>query len=131
MNERNNHPEIICERISTGIDGATESDDILISIRALDMVEQIRKINNVPENYFLRMGVQGGGCSGFNYSLGFDTEFDEEDDREFFVRNQRIVIDRRSLFYLMGVTLDFVDESYGRGFVFSNPNNQHTCGCKE
>ncbi len=122
--------EIAVERIATGIEGATENEDIFISTRALEMIDSIRKQNNVPDNYFLRMGVQGGGCSGFNYALGFDTEFDELNDREFFVGKQRIVIDRRSLFYLMGVTLDYIDTPQGRGFVFSNPNNLPTCGCQ-
>lgn len=123
--------EITVERISTGIEGATEDEDIFISTRALEMIDSIREQNNVPDNYFLRMGVQGGGCSGFTYALGFDTDFDELNDREFFVGNHRIVIDRRSLFYLMGVTLDYIDTPQGRGFVFSNPNNLPTCGCQD
>ncbi len=121
--------EIACERISTGIEGATQNDDIFISHRAIDMIQNIREQNSVPENYFLRIAVQGGGCSGFNYALGFDSDFDEANDREFIVNNLKVVIDSRSLFFLMGVTLDFVDTPQGRGFVFSNPNNLPTCGC--
>lgn len=131
MEERENQElEIAVERIPTGIEGATSEDDIFISLRALEMITQIRKQNNVPDNYFLRMGVQGGGCSGFNYALGFDSDFNSLEDREFFVGEHRIVIDRRSLFYLMGVTLDFIDTPQGRGFIFSNPNNLPTCGCQ-
>lgn len=121
--------EIICEKIPTGIEGATDADSIFISHRAIEMVEQIRHQNNVPENYFLRIAVQGGGCSGFNYALGFDSGIDDTNDRQFDVQNLKIVIDSHSLFYLMGVTLDFVDTPEGRGFVFSNPNNLPTCGC--
>jgi iron-sulfur cluster assembly protein len=51
-------------------------------------------------------------------------------DREYLIGNLRIVIDRRSLFYLMGVTLDFLETPQGKGFVFSNPNNLPTCGCQ-
>lgn len=130
MENTNQEFEITVERISTGIEGATEADDIFVSTRALEMIEEIRRQNSVPENYFLRMGVQGGGCSGFSYALGFDSDFDALNDREFFVNGLRIVIDRRSLFYLMGVTLDFVDTPQGKGFVFSNPNNLPTCGCQ-
>ncbi|MGB9770957.1 MAG: HesB/IscA family protein [Candidatus Kapaibacteriota bacterium] len=130
MENTNQEIEITVERIPTGIEGSTEADDIFISTRALEMIDEIRRHNSVPENYFLRMGVQGGGCSGFNYALGFDSDFDELNDREFFVGGLRVVIDRRSLFYLMGVTLDFVDTPQGRGFVFSNPNNLPTCGCQ-
>jgi len=130
MNDNQQEIELTVERIPTGIEGATENDDIFISTRAIEMINSIRMQNNVPEDYFLRMGVQGGGCSGFSYALGFDSDFDELNDREYFVGNLRIVIDRRSLFYLMGVTLDFVDTPQGRGFVFSNPNNLPTCGCQ-
>ncbi|MCX7908273.1 MAG: iron-sulfur cluster assembly accessory protein [Ignavibacteria bacterium] len=130
MNNTSQEIEITVERIPTGIEGATEADDIFISTRALEMINEIRRQNNVPDNYFLRMGVQGGGCSGFNYALGFDSELDALNDIEFFVRDTRIVVDRRSLFYLMGITLDFVDTPQGRGFIFSNPNNLPTCGCQ-
>lgn len=130
MENLNQEIEITVERIPTGIEGATEKDDIFISTRALDKIIEIRNQNNVPENYFLRMAVQGGGCSGFNYALGFDSEYDPLNDMECSIKNLRIVIDRRSLFYLMGVTLDYIDNAQGRGFVFSNPNNLPTCGCQ-
>lgn len=121
--------EILCERIPTGIDGATEADDIFISQRAIEMINLVRSTNNVPENFFLRIGVQGGGCCGFNYALGFDSEFNPEEDRQFSVQGLQVVIDSHSLFYLMGVTLDYVETPQGKGFVFSNPNNSTTCGC--
>lgn len=121
--------EILCERIPTGIDGAKESDDFFISQRAIEMIQYIRNTNSVPENYFLRIGVQGGGCSGFNYALGFDSEYNQNEDRKFSVQNLEVVIDMRSLFYLMGVTLDYVETPQGKGFIFSNPNNLPTCGC--
>lgn len=121
--------EILCERISTGIDGATESDDFFISQRALEMIQYVRNTNSVPENYFLRIGVQGGGCSGFNYALGFDSEYNPNEDRKFSVQNLEVVIDMRDLFYLMGVTLDYVETPQGKGFTFYNPNNLPTCGC--
>ncbi|MFN3307212.1 MAG: HesB/IscA family protein [Candidatus Kapaibacteriota bacterium] len=130
MENLNQETEVTLERIPTGIVGATEADDIFISTRALEKIIEIRNQNNVPENYFLRMAVQGGGCSGFNYALGFDSEYDPLNDMETNIHGLRIVIDRRSLFYLMGVTLDFIDNSQGRGFVFSNPNNLPTCGCQ-
>ncbi len=130
MENLNQEIEVTVERIPTGIEGATEADDIFISTRALEKIIEIRNQNNVPENYFLRMAVQGGGCSGFNYALGFDSDFDPLNDMETNVQGLRIVIDRRSLFFLMGVTLDFIDNAQGRGFVFSNPNNLPTCGCQ-
>ena len=117
------------ERIPTGIDGSSSEDDVMISQKALEMIEAIKKENTVPEDYFLRIATRGGGCSGMSYSLGFDNEFDEVNDRQYKTENLHLVVDSKSLFYLMGVTLDFVEGPDGSGFVFNNPNNAHTCGC--
>jgi iron-sulfur cluster assembly protein len=116
-------------RIPTEIEGALSEDDLFISDKAIEMIQEIRKQNNVPEDYFLRIATRGGGCSGMNYALGFDNEFDEQNDRKFVTDKVNLVVDAKSLFYLMGVTLDFVDGPDGSGFVFNNPNNAHTCGC--
>ncbi len=116
-------------RIPTEIEGALPEDDIFISEKAIEMIQEIRKQNNVPEDYFLRIATRGGGCSGMNYALGFDNEFDEQNERKLLTDKINLVVDAKSLFYLMGVTLDFVDGPDGSGFVFNNPNNAHTCGC--
>ena len=117
------------ERISTQIDGSTEEDDIILTNKAIEMINIIKSENNVPEDFFLRIGTRGGGCSGMSYTLGFDSELDLDTDRQFITNNVNMVIDAKSLFYLMGVTLDFVEGPEGSGFVFHNPNNAHTCGC--
>ena len=117
------------ERIPTGIEGTSEEDDIIITARALEMIGAIREDNSVPGDYFLRIGTRGGGCSGMSYTLGFDSEMNEEVDRNFKTEKVNLVVDSKSLFYLMGVTLDFVEGPQGSGFVFHNPNNAHTCGC--
>lgn len=80
------------------------------------------------ESTFLRLGVRGGGCSGFQYSLDL-TEAKSEQDEEFEAHGVKMVCDAKSFLYLSGVTLDFKDEVMGRGFVFNNPNATHTCGC--
>jgi iron-sulfur cluster assembly protein len=77
---------------------------------------------------YLRLGVKGGGCSGFSYSLDL-TESKSEQDEEFAEHGVKMVCDSKSFIYLNGVTLDFKDEVMGRGFVFNNPNATHTCGC--
>ncbi len=76
----------------------------------------------------LRVGVKGGGCSGFSYILDL-TETAREMDEAFDQHGITVVCDPKSLLYLSGVTIDFKDEIMGRGFVFNNPNASTTCGC--
>lgn len=80
------------------------------------------------EKTFLRVGVKGGGCSGFSYTLDL-TESRMEQDEEFDVHGVKVICDPKSQIYLDGVQVDFKDEVMGRGFVFNNPNATHTCGC--
>jgi iron-sulfur cluster assembly protein len=76
----------------------------------------------------LRVGVKGGGCSGFSYLLDL-TESQKETDEAFEYHGIKVICDPKSLLYLSGVTIDFKDEIMGRGFVFQNPNATSTCGC--
>lgn len=76
----------------------------------------------------LRVGVKGGGCSGFSYLLDL-TETQKETDELFEQHGVKIIIDPKSLLYLGGVIVDFKDELMGRGFVFNNPNATSSCGC--
>ena len=76
----------------------------------------------------LRVGVKGGGCSGFSYILDL-TETAREMDAAFDQHGITVICDPKSLLYLSGVTIDFKDEIMGRGFVFNNPNASTTCGC--
>lgn len=114
--------------IDTEINGAEDKDKIYMTENAFNQIQEVRESNNVPEEYFLRMGAQSGGCSGFQYIIGFDSDV-KEMDKEITIDDVNIVIDRKSLFYLQGVTLDYVDDTNGKGFVFNNPNNEHACGC--
>jgi iron-sulfur cluster assembly protein len=76
----------------------------------------------------LRVGVKGGGCSGFSYLLDL-TETTKETDELFEQHGVGIICDPKSLLYLNGTTVDFKDEVMGRGFVFNNPNATSSCGC--
>jgi iron-sulfur cluster assembly protein len=76
----------------------------------------------------LRVGVKGGGCSGFSYLLDL-TETEKEQDEKFEKHGITVVCDPKSYLYLNGVTIDFKDEVMGRGFVFNNPNASGSCGC--
>jgi iron-sulfur cluster assembly protein len=82
------------------------------------------------EQLVLRVGVTGGGCSGFSYSLGFDKAFDEAKDSKYDLHGVTVVVDKKSALFLDGTTIDFYDDGlYKRGFQFDNPNAVKTCGC--
>ncbi|MDX2116092.1 MAG: iron-sulfur cluster insertion protein ErpA [Planctomycetota bacterium] len=81
-----------------------------------------------PQTIRLRVGVKGGGCSGFSYLLDL-TEAAKETDESFDQHGVKVVCDPKSYLYLNGTTIDFKDEIMGRGFVFQNPNASTTCGC--
>ncbi len=81
-----------------------------------------------PENLYLRLGVEPGGCSGLSYAMGFDTQ-KADGDREFNFDGVRTLIDARALLYMAGTTLDYAGGMMGGGFKFVNPKAQRSCGC--
>jgi iron-sulfur cluster assembly protein len=85
-----------------------------------------QKLN--PEQTFLRVGVKGGGCSGFSYTLDLADQ-KAANDEEWEIHGIKVICDPKSNIYLNGVTVDFRDELMGRGFTFHNPNATNTCGC--
>ena len=82
------------------------------------------------KNPFIRVGVKGGGCSGLMYELKLDNILNEN-DKSFVDNGVKVVVDKKSFLYLVGTTLDFSGGLNGKGFVFSNPNADRTCGCGE
>jgi len=78
----------------------------------------------------IRVSVKGGGCSGLMYELGFDAQL-VESDHVFEDKGVKILVDKKSLLYLVGTTLEFSDGLNGKGFQFVNPNANRTCGCGE
>jgi iron-sulfur cluster assembly protein len=84
--------------------------------------------NPLAESLYLRVGVKGGGCSGFNYTLDLtDQKTDEDEVYDHY--GVEVICDAKSHLYLNGVSIDFRDEVMGRGFVFNNPNATSSCGC--
>ena len=83
-----------------------------------------------PNHHFVRVGVKSGGCSGLSYDLSFD-KIQSEEDKLFEDNQVRILVDKKSLLYLLGTTLEYSGGLNGKGFVFNNPNAQRTCGCGE
>lgn len=95
-------------------------------VRVLQLMDEAG-INNNSE-YFLRVGVVGGGCSGLSYKLDFDDE-SKPMDQSFEDKGIRIVTDLKSFLYLVNTELDFSDGLNGKGFHFNNPNASRSCGC--
>jgi iron-sulfur cluster assembly protein len=106
------------------------SNDITISSKAIKEIHKIMEENNFTPDIGLRVGVKGGGCSGLTYSMGFDPE-PKEGDTIIKQDDIKLLVDGKSLFYLMGTELDFTNGLNGKGFVFNNPNAKKTCGCGE
>ena len=95
---------------------------------AVKVSELIEKRPNVTTG--LRVGVRGGGCSGFTYFLEF-AEGPNKGDRELDSHGVTLFVDPKSYLYLMGTEIDFVDTLDASGFQFTNPNARRTCGCGE
>ena len=103
---------------------------IILSETAAKEIRKIIVEQNLPgENTRLRVGVKGGGCSGFSYLLDLTEEPKGESDEEMESNGVKILCDMKSYLYLNGVEIDFKDEVMGRGFVFKNPNATSSCGC--
>lgn len=100
---------------------------ITISESASDKIKEMLAAEATP-NLFLRIGVKEGGCSGFTYGMGFDTEKNET-DKTFEVGGLEVVVDEDSSRYLYGVEIDYQESAMGGGFTIHNPNAIATCGC--
>ena len=102
---------------------------VTLTERAAEEVKRIINEQNLDGDTFLRVGVTGGGCSGFSYALGFDKAYDEEKDTKYEIHGVTVVVDKKSALYLDGTTIDFYDGIEKRGFTFENPNAVKSCGC--
>lgn len=83
-----------------------------------------------PFEDYIRVGVKSGGCSGLEYVLKFDNE-KADADQVFEDNGIKIIIDKKSILYLAGTTLEYSGGLNGKGFIFNNPNANRTCGCGE
>ncbi|OGY97195.1 MAG: hypothetical protein A2128_01695 [Candidatus Liptonbacteria bacterium GWC1_60_9] len=81
------------------------------------------------ETFYLRVGVAGGGCSGFTYTLEISDEPVGEHDRIFAAYGVRVIVDAKSYLYLNGSEIDYKTEGLQSGFVIVNPNAKSSCGC--
>jgi iron-sulfur cluster assembly protein len=103
---------------------------ITVSNAAKEHAFNLIKEENKPVDTFIRVGVDGGGCSGLMYNLIFDNII-KEGDQLFEDNGVKVVVDRKSFLYLVGTELDYSGGLNGKGFIFKNPNATRSCGCGE
>ncbi|MEM1321669.1 MAG: iron-sulfur cluster assembly accessory protein [Bacteroidota bacterium] len=100
---------------------------ITLTDGAIKQLTRIRTEQNVPDDHSLRVGVKGGGCSGFSYILGFDAR--KEGDDLYEINGIDVLLDKAHAIYLLGIEIDWLEGLNNRGFTFNNPNAKETCGC--
>jgi len=103
---------------------------LFVADSAKTRIEEIKAKEGYGEDYFVRVGVNSGGCSGLSYDMDFDNQ-GTPDDEIFEDNGVKIVTDRRSILYLFNTTLEFSGGLEGKGFYFNNPNASRTCACGE
>lgn len=94
---------------------------------AVKELKKLRDQQEIGDDFGLRVGVEGGGCSGMNYVLGFDQK--KDGDNEYEIEGIRVFMHKAHGLYLAGMQVDFQDGLNARGFTFNNPNAASTCGC--
>lgn len=108
-------------------DVKTEILPISLTSGAIHQLNRIKVDQQIPDDYGLRVGVKGGGCSGFSYVLGFDVPKDNDDIFE--IEGIKVLMQKAHTIYLLGMEIDWVEGLNNRGFSFNNPNAKDTCGC--
>jgi iron-sulfur cluster assembly protein len=103
-----------------------------ITDKAVEKAKSIRKSLQLPETYVLRVGLQGGGCSGFKYDIDFIEPPDDESTYKFIEKDGfRVLCDRKSYIFLVGTEIDYEETIMASGFKFNTPKATSTCGCGE
>ncbi len=113
-----------------GIDvdeSALDRPPVGLTERAAKQVQKIMAEHDSKEALFLRVAVEGGGCSGLSYKLGLDHKTEEDSVIE--SEGIEMLVEEKHMIYLRGITIDYPDGLDARGFTFDNPNAEETCGC--
>ena len=103
---------------------------LFVADSAKTKITELIASSNIGEDYFVRVSVTSGGCSGLSYQMDFDNE-SRENDQVFEDNGVKVVTDLKSFLYLCNTTLEFSGGLEGKGFYFNNPNAERTCGCGE
>lgn len=107
----------------------TTKPTVALTEKAAGEIQRVISEQQMAENTCLRIGVAGGGCSGFQYALGFDEKIDETNDIVSEQHGIKVLVDKKSELFLDGTTIDFYEGLEKRGFTFENPNAVKSCGC--
>ncbi len=106
----------------------TSTDNpVSLTENAVKEIKRIIESNNL-KSAGLRVGVTGGGCAGFTYTINFDNEI-KSDDQVYEVEGIKLIVDMKSALYLYGTTIDYTSSLTGGGFKFINPQAKGSCGC--
>jgi iron-sulfur cluster assembly protein len=103
---------------------------LFVAESAKQRIQDIRTKNQLGDDFFVRVSVTSGGCSGLSYNMDFDNEI-KPNDQIFSDNGETVVCDLKSFLYLCNTTLEFSGGLEGKGFYFNNPNAARTCGCGE
>jgi len=106
---------------------AVETAPVTFTEGAVKELLKLKDQQEIGDDYGLRVGVEGGGCSGMTYVLGFDQP--KEGDKEYYIEGIKVFMHKAHGLYLAGMQIDFQDGLNARGFTFNNPNAASTCGC--
>ncbi len=123
------HPDMIIEPGIIIEMGVPETMSVNVTEEAINEMKRVITEQKLPEGTVLRIGVAGGGCSGFQYSLGFDNQTDEAKDHIYDQHGLTVAVDKKSYLFLDGTTVGFHNGIEKRGFTFDNPNAVKSCGC--
>ena len=116
---------IIKNKMSTVVE--TAAAPVTFTVGAVKELLKLKDQQELNDDFGLRVGVEGGGCSGMNYILGFDQK--KDGDQEYLIDGIRVFMHKAHGLYLVGMQIDFQDGLNARGFTFNNPNAASTCGC--
>lgn len=105
----------------------TSTAPVTLTDGAIKELKKLKEQQEISDDFGLRVGVEGGGCAGMNYILGFDQK--KEGDSEYDISGIRVFMNKAHGLYLAGMEIDFKNGLDARGFTFNNPNASSTCGC--
>lgn len=106
-----------------------KTDAVLLTVAAAEIVRGMLKERDLDTSYALRIYVAGRTCSGFQYGMALDNN-PNETDSQFECEGLRVLVDEQSIQYMAGATVDYIDDSRGKGFIVDNPNKLPGCSCE-